>query len=81
MDVYEKAQKLEDASYYEGSELGEVWRHLSGLVSLQDYMSKELAAAVKKEIEAEYKSLKENFVWKEEPVVQTTHRKWLEAKT
>ncbi len=61
-DLYEMATELEQAAELEGTELGEWWAALAGLIPrVWDGASEEFQAAFEKELRSEHKRLKEEF--------------------
>jgi len=62
LDLYKMATELEQAAELEGSELGEWWMKLVGLIPrVFDCSSKKFQAAFEKELRTEYKRFKEEF--------------------
>lgn len=59
--LYEDLQPYIQA---EGSELGEVGKHILGILGFPDYVSEEYLEATLKEAEDMLKELKDEFVWK-----------------
>lgn len=76
-DFYEMATDLEQAAQIDGTELGEWWAALAGLVpSVIDGASEEFLAAFEKEIRAQHKRLKEEFYVEETTETKTvTYRR------
>ena len=61
-DLYEMATELEQAAELDGSELGEWWAALAGLIPrVFDGASEEFQTAFEKELRSEHKRLKEEF--------------------
>lgn len=77
-EMEESATLLEEYGSLEGTELGEMWILLASMWSRRDYIPKPLLNALKKEIKATVKYIKENVTIKEEDVTTTIKIKTIE---
>lgn len=64
-------QELDEASTYEGTELGEYWRGLCSLGKVVKYSNDdELIQTIETEIRSQYKWMRNNFTWVEHKPVE-----------
>ena len=80
VSIEEMCKELEEASDYEGTELGEMWCNLVRLWNNNCYLGEPFKKTLEAYIKYEYMGLKENFEWVEKEVTTVKTVKSLELK-